>query len=100
MRWGLVRGLQDWATPLEGCALCQYRYEREPGYFLGASWIHYGVVAATSLLCGLIADVAFHASLPLVLTAAIVPTLIICVPFVRWSKALFLAFDRYVDPSR
>jgi hypothetical protein len=86
--------------PLDGCPICQYRYERESGYFLGASWIHYGVVAGTSLISGLIADTFFHARLGIVLVAAIVPTFLIAAPFIRWSKALFLSFDRYLDQSR
>ena len=39
----------------EECDVCKYRYEREPGYFLGAMYISYGLAVfqgiATFLIC-------------------------------------------------
>ena len=36
--WKNVQSLSDWFTPNDGCPLCGYAFEREPGYFLLAIW--------------------------------------------------------------
>lgn len=95
---GKVRSFRDWATPLEGCEKCGYKYDREPGYFLMAVWaVNYGVCGifgvalyVTALLLGL--------ELPQMLAMVLTPVAIANVLFVRHAKAYFLAFDHFVDP--
>ena len=31
------------------CAVCGYRFNREPGYFLGAMYVSYGIAVAVAL---------------------------------------------------
>ena len=46
-----VRTLYDWFTPLDGCPICGYAYEREQGYFLLSIWgLNYGLIAGFGTL--------------------------------------------------
>lgn len=75
----------------ETCPLCEHRFQREPGYFLGAMYISYPM----SVVVLAIAFVGLRALLPdlrpewLVLLSACV-----LVPFVpsivRWSRILWM----------
>jgi hypothetical protein len=38
----------------EGCDVCSYRFYREPGYFLGAMYISYGLAVLQGLLTFLV----------------------------------------------
>jgi uncharacterized protein (DUF983 family) len=46
------------------CEKCNYRYDREPGYFLGAMYISYGF----AILQGIITFLTLHYSFPLLST--------------------------------
>jgi uncharacterized protein (DUF983 family) len=83
------------------CPACGYKFERGPGYFTGAMYFSYAlgipVIAAGVILGKLlivpswplhwIVLVVWALSLPLV------PTLF------RYSRVLFIHFDRYFDPE-
>lgn len=40
----------------EACTVCHYKFEREPGYFLGAMYISYGI----AVLSGIITFLLLH----------------------------------------
>ena len=82
------------------CPACGMKYEREPGYFVGAMYISYAFAAF------FIGVISFLVNLALpelefawtVLTAAVlmlplVPTMI------RYSKVLWMTIDRALDPG-
>jgi uncharacterized protein (DUF983 family) len=94
-----VRTLKDWVVPLEGCPHCNYKYEREQGYFLISIWaINYGVVGGLGLGALFLLDELFH--LPQWQTIAlVVPFLpVLNFLFIRHAKSLFVAMDHYFDP--
>jgi uncharacterized protein (DUF983 family) len=83
------------------CPVCDLLFEREPGYFLGAMYISYGMASAF-LLMGLL---LLHELLPdvdlgwivLMCTALFIPF----VPMVtRYSRVMWIYFDRWAWPSR
>ena len=43
----------------EDCPNCQYHFEREPGYFLGAMYISYGLAAFQGLLTYVLSSFLF-----------------------------------------
>lgn len=45
----------------EKCPVCQYKFDREPGYFLGAMYISYGIAVLTGLITFLVCHFAFPA---------------------------------------
>ena len=94
-----VRTLKQWIVPLDGCPVCGYAYEREPGYFLLSIWgLNYGFIGAFGLASMWLIDDYLH--LPLWKTIALVCPFIPLMNFlfIRHSKSLFLAMDHYIDP--
>src|SRR3954467_9222400 len=82
-----TKSIADWFQPLDGCPRCGYAYEREQGYFLIATWVfNYGVVGGIGLTCGLLADIVWKASLPLMFVAIAVPMAIASLLLARHTK--------------
>ena len=94
-----VRNLYDWFTPLDGCPICGYAYEREQGYFLLSIWgLNYGLIAGLGLLVGLIIQQKLHPGLWSPWWLLLAPMPVLSFLFARHAKALFLAMDHYFDP--
>jgi uncharacterized protein (DUF983 family) len=94
-----VRSMRQWMHPLEGCPRCRYRYERESGYFLLATWVvNYLVVGGLALVVWFVLATFTNASLPVLLLLILAPMPVASLLFVRHAKALWLAFDHFVDP--
>lgn len=101
LSWRRVRTLKEWLTPLEGCPRCRYPYDREPGYFLLAIWaFDYAVVAGAALAAWLLLATLTDLPLPAMLLTLLVPMPAASLLFARHAKALWLAFDHFVDPKR
>ena len=99
--WRRTRSIRQWLTPLEGCPRCRYRYDREPGYFLLAIWaFDYAAVGGAALVAWFL--LSTFADLPLVpmLLLLLLPMPVASVLLVRHAKALWIAFDHFVDPAR
>jgi uncharacterized protein (DUF983 family) len=95
-----VRNFHDWLTPLDGCPVCGYAYDREPGYFLMSVWaIGYAASAVVGIAIYVYLQV-WHSDLSLTLTllAVALPLPIVNVLFARHAKAYFLAIDHVFDP--
>jgi uncharacterized protein (DUF983 family) len=81
------------------CNRCQLKYERAPGYFLGSTYINYGLTALliTVLYVGLHFGLKFSnraLALPLTAVCVVVPMF-----FFRYARALWLTMDLYFDPT-
>lgn len=99
--WRRVRSLREWLTPLEGCPRCRYRYDREPGYFLLATWaFNYAAVGGAALVAWFL--LATFTSIPLLpmLLLLLIPMPVASLLFVRHAKSLWLGFDHFLDPFR
>ena len=81
------------------CSDCHFRYQREPGYFLGSAYINYGVTAIT-LTVAYVA-LRFGAGYSDALIAG--PLVAFCVLFplffFRYARSLWLAMDCFFDSS-
>ena len=83
------------------CPVCNLRFEREPGYFLGAMYVSYALAVAflvTLLYVG-------HWFFPEIDLGWMVLISAACfLPFVpvvtRYSRVLWIYFDRWVWPTR
>ena len=84
----------------ERCPVCALRFEREPGYFLGAMYISYGLGLLTIALLSL----GVWAVTSWSLTRSIVWGMILFVPFAVpltfFARVLWIYLDRAVDPER
>jgi hypothetical protein len=83
-----------------GCDSCGYLFEREVGYFSGASWmINYTLAGLTAMLCG--AYMVWKHSDKGDLIVAGVPALIgllISVGFIPFGRALWMYIDHRLHP--
>ena len=80
------------------CAVCDLRFEREQGYFVGAIYLNY---AATAVIA-----IAGYFALELLVAPSVVQQLVLWVTFTivfplwffRYSKSLWLSLDYFIDP--
>ena len=83
----------------ERCDECQLKYERAPGYFLGSSYINYGLTAVALTVL----YVALHFGAGWSNRELTVPLVGFCVLFplfsFRYARGLWLAIDCHFDKS-
>jgi uncharacterized protein (DUF983 family) len=89
---------RGWIAVHERCPTCGIRLQREPGYFVGAMYISYGL----SLPPGFLLLFIFWLWLDWPFFQAGGTAFLLYVPLVpflvRFSRVLWLHFDRTVDP--
>jgi len=82
----------------ECCFVCQLRFEREQGYFLGAMYINYGITVVLALIGSFAFEWWTAPSLAQQLSLWIGFCALFPVLFFRHSRGLWLAFDHIFDP--
>jgi uncharacterized protein (DUF983 family) len=85
-----------WFTMRETCEACGLKYEREPGYFVGAIYLNFAVTAVVCLGGAML--VAMALGLPPWGEVGVASVLCVLVPllFFRYSKSLWLGIDYFV----
>ena len=82
------------------CPTCGLKFEREPGYFLGAMYFSYGMAIPPLTIMTIfqkwMSPERSMTSCILVSTLIFLPMV---VPIVRFSRLLWLHFDRFFDPQ-
>jgi len=98
-RCGRSALFEGWFAMREQCGVCGLRYEREPGYFVGAIYLNYAATIALGLGGVLLLD--WFVDLPLwaELTLAFATVALVPLVFFRYSRALWLALDHYVTTA-
>lgn len=82
---------------LETCPACGLRFEREPGYFVGAMYVSYALAVIAYLLLAALVHVARPAWGAAQVLAAAVPPLAVLSPLLfRFSRVLWMHLDRAV----
>jgi uncharacterized protein (DUF983 family) len=79
------------------CPVCGLRYMREPGYFLGAMYISYGLGVITILPVAIVLELIGW-PLAAVLAVAFAQTLLSAPLFFRSSRTIWLHVDQLIDP--
>jgi uncharacterized protein (DUF983 family) len=83
------------------CPVCGLRFEREQGYFLGAMYVSY--VLASAVLGVLLLLVSTYLMpdwrLEAALGVAVVPFLFLVPALYRYSRVVWMHFDRWADPT-
>ncbi|WP_231891085.1 DUF983 domain-containing protein [Flavobacterium succinicans] len=73
------------------CSNCNYKFEKEPGYFFGAMYVNYGISVAQGILTYLIAHLFFTERFDLRMIPIIAVVLISLSPFnIRLSRILWI----------
>lgn len=98
-RCGRGRLFAGWFTMPERCGECRLRFERAPGYFLGSTYINYGLTAAILT----VAYMLLHFGFGIANRQLVWPLTVFCVLFplasFRYARSLWLALDCYFDQS-
>ena len=81
------------------CAACHLRFEREPGYFIGAIYINYAVTAVLSVGGFLLLDAYAHLSMVVQIITWTAFGIAFPLCFFRYSKSLWLAIDHLLSPD-
>jgi uncharacterized protein (DUF983 family) len=77
----------------ERCEVCGLRYEREPGYFVGAIYVNYAVTVTVAAGTVLLLDWTVGLSLARQLVIGIVLAGLVPLAFFRYARSLWLAVD-------
>ncbi|MEZ5943528.1 MAG: DUF983 domain-containing protein [Planctomycetaceae bacterium] len=98
-RCGEGKLFKAWFRMHVECSGCNFHYERAPGYFLGASYISYGITALTITVIFILGRFQFGATanqliVPLAILAVLLP-----LSMFRHARGLWMAFDCYFDSS-
>ncbi len=83
----------------QNCPNCKLQYERDPGYFLGSTYINYGctalILTVSYLVLHFIAGIENRSLFwPLMTFIVLFPMLLF-----RYARSFWLALDRFVDPD-
>jgi uncharacterized protein (DUF983 family) len=97
-RCGARALFRTWFSMHERCSVCQLRFEREQGYFLGAMYINYGVTVVLALIGSFALECWATVSLTQQLLLWVGFGSLFPVLFFRHSRGLWLAFDHIFDP--
>ena len=83
----------------ERCSVCEWRFEREQGYFLGAMYINYALTVGIVLTGYFVLE--WYTNLPLVFHLVLWGSVSLLCPLLlfRQSRGLWLSFDYLMDPS-
>jgi uncharacterized protein (DUF983 family) len=84
----------------ERCPSCGLKYEREPGYFLGAMYISYGLALVTITAIAVLLWLAVGWSLQKSVVVAILVFLPLAWPLTLLARVLWIHLDQAIDPER
>ena len=88
-----------WFRMPERCSSCAFKFHRAPGYFLGSTYINYGLTALLITICFIVGRILFQ----IPSKQLVWPLLGVCLVFpliiFRHSRALWLALDCQFDRS-
>ncbi len=80
------------------CRVCELRFEREQGYFLGAIYINYAVTVVIMLAGFFILEYTTDVSLAQQIILWCIFGVLFPMLFYRYSKSLWLSIDCIFDP--
>lgn len=80
------------------CQVCDLKFEREQGYFLGAIYINYAVTVMIMLTGFFILEYMTNVSLALQIILWCIFGALFPMFFYRYSKSLWLSIDCIFDP--
>jgi uncharacterized protein (DUF983 family) len=88
-----------WFAMRETCDACGLRFEREPGYFVGAIYVNYAVTAVACLGTAIGLDLAFGLGVWTQVAIAVAIAVLVPVLFFRYARSLWLGLDHVVTSA-
>mgnify|MGYP000714966167 CR=1 FL=1 len=94
--------LKNFSKNHEKCSECNFKFEKEPGFFYGAMYVSYGLSIAFSVAISVAIIVLFPSSTYKVYLTAILLGIVILMPLsYRLSRVVWMnLFQHYEDLSR
>jgi uncharacterized protein (DUF983 family) len=83
----------------ESCPVCALKFEREPGYFLGAMYISYAAALITIALFAFVLWLGLRWSIEKSVVWATLLFLPLAPPITLFSRVLWMSMDRAIDPE-
>lgn len=83
------------------CQVCGLSFFRESGYYVGAMILNYGVTSflvIVAYLISLFLPEVLHVSSDVKILIWMAAAVVITLPMVPYSRALWLAFDYWIEP--
>lgn len=75
----------------EYCSTCNYKFEKEPGYFFGAMYVNYGLSVAQGIATYVVAHLFFEETFDLRMIPIIMSVMLAFSPFnIRFSRLLWI----------
>ncbi len=76
----------------ENCSHCNLKYEREPGFFFGAMYVSYALLAGIFIIWFLV-DLIWLQLDPIVLFSIVVSSMLVLFPLAfRWARSIWINF--------
>ncbi len=94
--------IKNFGKNYESCSNCNFKYEKEPGFFYGAMYVSYGFTVALSVAIGVAIFVLLPDASYKVYLIAIISGLILLMPIsFRFSRIIWSnLFQHYVDSEQ
>jgi uncharacterized protein (DUF983 family) len=96
-RGSIVRGFPKM---FERCEVCNLKFEREPGYFLGAMYVSYGLALATIAMIAALLWSGTSWSIVKDISWACVLFLPLAPWLTLFARVLWIYLDQTIDPER
>jgi uncharacterized protein (DUF983 family) len=95
---GRGKVFSGWFKTYERCPVCNFAYEREPGYYSGAMAVN--LVVSELLIAAIAIPLAASQSVSVVILIALGATLPFLLPllFYRPTKCLWMSLDHFLHP--
>lgn len=94
--WYTIRNIG--AMP-DRCSVCGQDFRVEDGFYLGATYVSYGITVAITVPILALAYVLFHLDFMLLLPIFILLLVILMPPIVRVSRSIWFNFFVHYDPE-
>lgn len=82
----------------EKCDVCGLPFQPQPGYYLGAIYINYGLTALLVSVTFVSLFLGFDVSPDVLLWPLVAFCLVFPLWFFRYARSLWRSFDEYFDP--
>ena len=79
------------------CPECGFRFERDPGYFLGSTYINYGLTTLLTTWTYIVLRFGFDVGRQWLIPSLATFCVIFPLVFFRYARSLWLSFDCYFD---
>lgn len=86
-----------WVRMRERCETCGFRFDRGPGYFLGSTYINYGITTLTTTATYIWLRFGLGVAKAVLVPGLVAFCVIFPLVFFRYARSLWLSLDCWLD---